>query len=118
MSRWYRKGSGFRGGAGTAGPTETAGVDSTSSRPSKSRQGQSRLYFVNDIVNGNQKPGSDQDDDQERLRLAKLQWNASDPESFGINWERIPYDKDFSIPVASISKLLVLLMPILLVLLL
>jgi hypothetical protein len=75
-----------------------------------------RVYIVNEIVNDGRKSPSYSDEQEDSL-LNKLQLNASDPATFGINWERVPYDKAFSNRVASISKLLVLIIPILLVLL-
>lgn len=71
----------------------------------------SRIYVVNELVDGDEK--SDEDETNSLLFRSKI--NASDPASFGINWERVPY-KDFSDRVASISKLLILVMPVLLVL--
>ena len=117
MSKWYRRVSSSRVSTSLSPQTPVVTTDSPSSRTSKPRKDESQLFLVNDIVNANRQPGVETDLDAERSRLAKLQWNASDPDSYGINWERIPYDRAFSTPVASISKLLVLLLPVLLVLL-
>lgn len=117
MSKWYRRVSSSRVSTSSPSQTPVVTTDSLSSRTSKPRKDESQLFLVDDIVNTNRQPGVETDLDRERSRLAKLQWNASDPDSYGINWERIPYDRAFSTPVASISKLLVLLLPVLLVLL-
>ena len=75
----------------------------------------SRIYIVNEIVDDAEKSNAEKDDSEQlNAILVRSKINASDPASFGINWDRIPYN-DFSERVASISKLLILIMPVLLV---
>lgn len=113
-SKWYRKSSASRTTSSTPRPAPV--TTETITTPASKLSGQRpQAYVVNEIVDDG-KDLFDSGEAQEPSRLSRLQLNASDPASFGINWERVPYDTDFSIPVASISKLLVLLMPILLVL--
>ncbi len=101
-----------------APPTTTkvpAKIRPTTIRESSATQ---RVYVVNEIVNNGKKSSSKENsEEQDNTLFSRLQLNASDPASFGINWERVPYGKGFSNRVASISKYLILIMPILLVLL-
>lgn len=77
------------------------------------------IYIVNEIVNNERKSSTDreQSEGKDDSLLSKSQFNTSDPDSFGITWERVPYHKGFSNRVVSISKFLVLLMPVLLIVL-
>ena len=115
LSKWYRKTSTSRPSSSAPQPPAVT-TEPTSTQASKKSSQKAQVYLVNDIVDGG-KDSADSSEEQEPSRLSRLQLNTSNPASFGIDWERVPFDKDFSIPVASISKLLVLLMPILLVLL-
>ncbi|CAF3003766.1 unnamed protein product [Rotaria sp. Silwood2] len=57
-------------------------------------------------------------DEDEDENGSKLKLNKSDPNSFGVNWERLSYDKGFSNRIASISSILLFLTPLLLVIIL
>jgi len=50
--------------------------------------------------------------------LSTLPLNTSDANNFRINWDHLSHDKDLSNRLASISSILLFLMPLLLVLLL
>ncbi|CAF1263499.1 unnamed protein product [Adineta steineri] len=78
-----------------------------------------KLYIVNEIVNNGETPLIYRDEINEKgdTLLSKLQLNASNPDTFGIQWDRVPYDTGFSNRIVSLSKLVILLLPILLVLL-
>ncbi|CAF1283572.1 unnamed protein product [Rotaria sordida] len=102
----------------------TSTVSSTASttkrtKTKKTTTTTTEVYVVNEIVNGEKIPptftdSSDQDDD---LNVASSQSYGSQTVGSGIiNWDRIPYDKDFSNRVVSISKLVILIIPVLLVL--
>jgi hypothetical protein len=89
-------------------------------RPTTTRSPSTTLiYIVNEIVNNERKSSTyrEQSEGKDDSLLSKSQFNTSDPDSFGITWERVPYHKGFSNRVVSISKFLVLLMPVLLIVL-
>lgn len=75
--------------------------------------------MVNEIVDGQKKLSSEKDnvDEQENTLLSQLKFNASDPATFGITWERVPYNTGFSICIESMSKLFILIVPVLVALL-
>jgi hypothetical protein len=56
--------------------------------------------------------------DKENESLSTLPLNTSDANNFHVNWDHLSHDKDFSNRLASISSILLFLMPLLLVLLL
>jgi hypothetical protein len=91
----------------------------TTKRPTpKKRPTTERIYFVDEIADGEKVPlYKEFDGGQGDTPLSRLYFNASNPATFGITWDRVPYEKDFSHRVASISKLLILIMPVLIVLL-
>jgi hypothetical protein len=60
---------------------------------------------------------SSDDEVEETAPVSELQLNESEPDTMGIHWDRLSYDKDFSNGVASISSVLLFLLPLLLVLL-
>ncbi|CAF1440854.1 unnamed protein product [Rotaria sordida] len=80
-----------------------------------------RGYIIDTIVPGKSPVSTDTDafsDDDEDENWLKLKLNTSDPNSFGVNWDRLPYDTSFSNRIASISSILLFLISILLVILL
>ena len=115
MSKWHKKTSTHR-----AGPSPSMAPTSIAERTSQAIKNvqppRQQVYVVNDIVNSAQKL-SDTDEDPEDLDFSQLQLNASNVASFGIDWNRVPYDVALSTRVESISKLLILLLPVLLALL-
>ena len=77
-----------------------------------------QFYFVNEIVNDERKSSSKKKMMKNKKIHYYLNYNKCKyPANFGIIWERVPYDKDFSNRVTSISKLLILILSILLILL-
>lgn len=56
-------------------------------------------------------------DPKEKEDQVKLQWNASNPASFGINWDPVHYETGFSSRIESVSRLIIFFIPILLALL-
>ncbi|CAF3765451.1 unnamed protein product, partial [Rotaria sp. Silwood1] len=77
------------------------------------------IYVVNEILkNGKKSPSStdSSEDDSIDVSKSKSKPYGSQTGNYGANWERISYDSAFSIRVESISKLLILIMPVLLVL--
>lgn len=115
MSKWHKKASTHRTGASpSVAPTSIA--ERTSQAIKKDPPPRQQVYVVNDIVNSAQKH-PETDEDPEDLDFSQLQLNASNVASFGIDWNRVPYDDAVSSRVESITKLLILIMPILLALL-
>ncbi len=113
-NKWYKRSTTRRPETSSA-----SAIDVVPFRPTtaKRRPAPSQVYVVNELVNGGGKSSKeDSSEEQDNSILSRLKLNASDPSTFGINWERIPYDKNFSNSVVSISKLFILMMPILLVL--
>ncbi|CAF1587580.1 unnamed protein product [Rotaria sp. Silwood1] len=47
--------------------------------------------------------------------VSQLKLNTSNPNSFGVNWDRISYDQSFSNRVTSINNILLFLIPLLLI---
>jgi hypothetical protein len=115
-SKWYKRSSTRRPETSSASPVEFVPFRPTTERR---RPVTSRVYVVNEVVNGGGKSSKeDSSEERENKVLSKLKFNVSDPATFGINWDRVPYDTNVSNnPVASISKLFILMIPILLVLL-
>jgi len=79
-------------------------------------------YFMGEIVDAKPLVSTDKDtysdeEEEENARLYNLQSNASDSNRLGVNWNRLAYDKDYSNGVASISSILLFIIPLLLVLL-
>ncbi|CAF5023018.1 unnamed protein product [Rotaria sp. Silwood1] len=54
-------------------------------------------------------------DEEEDENVSQLKLNTSNPNSFGVNWDRISYDQSFSNRVTSISNILLFLIPLLLI---
>ncbi|CAF3529510.1 unnamed protein product [Rotaria socialis] len=78
------------------------------------------VYVVNEIVNEESRILANGDATYEQddgTSVHKFNPKESDPLSYNVNWERVPYNTDFSNRVVSMSKLAILIMPILLVLL-
>ena len=114
--KWYQRSSTRRPETSSASPVEFIPFRPTTE---KRRPATSKVYVVNELVNGEGKSSKDDSsEEQENAVLSKLKFNVSDPATFGINWERVPYDKSFGNNlVASISKLFILMIPVLLALL-
>jgi hypothetical protein len=79
-------------------------------------------YFMGEIVDAKPLVSTDKDtysdeEEEENARLYNLQLNANDSNRLGVNWNRLAYDKDYSNGVASISSILLFIIPLLLVLL-
>lgn len=114
-SKWYSRTSTRRP---DTSPANLARSDADQSTTQRRRPATSRMYVVNEIVNNDPKSSSKESSEEDNeVNKPKLKFNASNPATFGINWKRIPFEKDFGNPAASISKLLILIMPILIVLL-
>jgi hypothetical protein len=99
-------------------PTQTSTTTSaikTATSTTKGSNTTSTVYIVNEIVDEDGTTSTPIDNDEDSHR-SKLQLNASDPSSFGINWDRLAYDSDSSNRGASMSSLLLFIMPLLLVL--
>lgn len=76
------------------------------------------MYLVDELVNSDQGTSSKESSEEDTAVIKpKLKFNASNPATFGINWQRIPFQRDFRNCAASISQFFILFMPILVVLL-
>ncbi|CAF1234724.1 unnamed protein product [Rotaria sordida] len=98
-----------------------AQTPATTSKYIKKHTTTKRGYIIDTIVPEKSPVSTDTDafsDDDEDENWLKLKLNASDPNSFGVNWDRLPYDTSFSNRIASISSILLFLISILLVILL
>lgn len=114
-SKWYSRSSTRRP---DTSPADLARFGPDQWTTQRRRPATSRMYVVNEIANGDQKSSSKESSEEDNnVVKPKLKFNASNPATFGINWKRVPFEKDFGNPAASISKLLILIMPILIVLL-
>ncbi|CAF2916181.1 unnamed protein product [Rotaria sp. Silwood2] len=96
-------------------PVTTTERTTTKSKTTTKAQ---EIYVVNEIVDNEEKVPSSLNNNEEDDDLKHSQSNSHRSQAVNsvINWEPVHYDKDFSNRVASISKLLILIIPVLLVL--
>ncbi len=111
-AKLYKKSSTSRPETSTTRTSTTTPKQTTTT---KRRTTVQQFYFVDEILDDRRIPLHKESNEKPKdTPLSKLQYN---PAHIGISWERMPNEKDCSQRVASISKLLILIMPVLIVLL-